>query len=377
MNFDFSDDQKLLQRTVQEYLSAHAPLSVARRVMESGASYSEELWRGAAEMGWLGAAVPEEYGGSGYGYLELALIAQEIGRALAPIPFSSSVYLATEAILLGGTEEQKRRHLPRLASGEAVGTLALAEGPGRGGPESINAYFEQGRVSGRKCPVPDGDVADLIVVAARAPGGVSLLLVDADAPGVQRERLESIDPTRSQARIELTGAPAEPLGAPGSGWTLLERIHNRAAVLMAFEQIGGAQRAFDLTREYCLGRYAFGRPIASFQAIKHRLADLYVEIELARSNAYYGAWALSHDNAELALAACGARAGASDAFELASKEMIQLHGGVGYTWEYDCHLFYRRAKLLALALGTADEWRDRLIERLDRQREDAAGAAAK
>jgi acyl-CoA dehydrogenase len=371
MNFDFSDDQKLLQRTVQDYLNDHAPLSAARRVMESGASYSEELWKGAAEMGWLGAAVPEEYGGSGYGHLELALIAQEVGRALASIPFSSSVYLAIEAILLAGTVEQKRRYLPRLASGEMIGTLALAEEPGRGGPETIRADFRQGRVSGTKVLVPDGDVADLIVVAARGQDGVWLLLVDAGAPGVKRERLQSIDPTRSQARIDLAGAAAEPLGAPGGGWQLLEKIRDRAAVLMAFEQIGGAQRAFDLTREYCLGRYAFGRPIASFQAIKHRLADLYVEIELARSNAYYGAWALSHDNDELAVAACGARAGASDAFELASKEMIQLHGGVGYTWEYDCHLFYRRAKLLALALGTANEWRDRLIRRLDRRRESA------
>jgi alkylation response protein AidB-like acyl-CoA dehydrogenase len=364
MNFDFSEEQKLLQKTARDYLTEHCPLSVARSVLESSASYSPELWKGAAEMGWLGAAVPETYGGAGFGPLELSLLAEEVGRALAPIPFSSSVYLATEALLLAGSEDQKRRHLPRLVSGERIGTLAASERPGRARADHIETRFDGARVTGTKLPVPDGDVAGLALVVARESGGISLALVELDGPGVERGALECIDPSRSQGRIVFRDAPAERLGEAGQGLALLERLLDRAAVLMAFEQIGGAQRAFEITREFTLGRYAFGRPIASFQAVKHRLADLYVAIELARSNVYYGAWTLSDGSDELPTAACGARVGASDAFELAGAEMIQLHGGVGFTWEYDCHLFYRRAKLLGLALGSAGEWREKLIERL-------------
>ena len=232
-------------------------------------------------------------------------------------------------------------------------------------PVLVTTTFSGGTLSGCKVPVPDGDVAHWAVVTAKSGDRAVLALVDLTASGVERSAVRSIDPSRSLATIRFTAAPAQLLG-DGSGPDITSRVLDRAAVLMAFEQIGGAERAFELTREFCLGRYAFGRPIASFQAIKHRLADLYVEIALARSNAYYGAWALSNDRDELATAACGARASASDAFELASTEMIQLHGGVGYTWEYDCHLFYRRAKWLGLVLGSAGQWREQLMQRLDR-----------
>lgn len=360
MNFEFSEDQKLLQQTVDEYLRDHAPLTVARQVLESGSRYSESLWKGAAEMGWLGAAVPEDLGGSGFGYLELALIAYEIGAALAPIPFASSVYLATEAVLLGGSAEQQQRLLPALASGRSIGTFALTERPGRFAADGVTTELAGDRLSGTKVPVGDGDVADIAIVVARHAGEITVALVELDQPGVTRRVLESIDPTRGLAHVRFDGAKAELLG-DGVGWGFVERLLDRAAVLMAFEQLGGAERSLEMTRDYCMGRFAFGRPVASFQAIKHRLADLYVEIELARSNAYYGAWALSTDSDKLPVAAAGARASAADAFELAAKEMIQLHGGVGFTWELDCHLFYRRAKHLALALGTANEWRDRLV----------------
>ncbi len=363
MNFDFSDDQKLLQQTANAYLNDHAPLSACRAVLESDASYSETLWQGIAELGWLGTAIPEEYGGAGFGRLELAVLAHEIGRALAPVPFSSTAYLATEAILQYGSEAQKRQYLPKLATGEWIGTFAHVEKPGAAGPAGIGSKFEGGKLSGTKVPVLDGDVAHFAVVTAKSGDGVATVLVDLDGDGVERTAVRSLDPSRSLASIRFTGAPAQRLGG-GDGGAMAQNVFDRAAVLMAFEQVGGAQRAFEITREFCLGRYAFGRPIASFQAIKHRLADLYVEIELARSNAYYGAWALSNESPELAVAACGARASASDAFELASTEMIQLHGGVGYTWEYDCHLFYRRAKLLGLVLGNAHQWREQLIERL-------------
>ncbi len=203
------------------------------------------------------------------------------------------------------------------------------------------------------------------MVTAKGGTDVGLVLVDLTGSGVDRSAVRCIDPSRSLAALHFNGAPAQWLGDTASGWAPVQRVLDGAAVYTAFEQLGGADRAFEITREYCVSRYAFGRPIASFQALKHRLADLYVEIELARSNAYYGAWALSNESKELATAACGARAAATDAFELASKEMIQLHGGVGYTWEFDCHLFYRRAKLLGGVLGSASQWRENLIQRLE------------
>ncbi len=363
MNFDFSDEQKLLRQTAREFLTEHAPLSVCRAVLESEARYSEVLWNEVARLGWLGTTIPEEYGGAGYGRLELAVIAAELGRALAPLPFSSSVYLATESILCAGTAAQKQRYLPKLAVGQWIGTFAHAETPGDHGAAGVATTLKNGELKGSKLAVPDGDVADFAVVTASDGNEVTLVLADLKVDGVERSAVRSIDPSRSVASLRFHGVPAQRLGGDG-GWTLAEHVLDRAAVLMAFEQIGGAERALEITKEYCLHRYAFGRPIGSFQALKHRLADLYVEIELARSNAYFGAWALSNDSHDLGRAACGARASATEAFELASTEMVQLHGGVGYTWEYDCHLFYRRAKLLAAVLGGAALWRERLIQRL-------------
>ncbi len=365
MNFDFSEEQRLLQKTAQDYLQEHSPLALCRQVLEGKQRYSEELWKGAAEMGWLGAAVPEQYGGAGFGHLELALISGEIGRALAPIPFASSVYLATEALLALGSDSQKKKYLPRLVAGETIGTLALSERPGETSESGIQTRLEGGKLSGTKVPVLDGDIAGLAVVVARAPQGVTLCLCELDQKSVEREPVQSIDPSRSQGKLTFKSAQAEVIGRPGAGWGETQELLDRAAVLMSFEQIGGADRALSITKDYTMSRYAFGRPIASFQALKHRLADLYVAIELARSNAFYAAWALENRAPELAASACGARAAACDAFDLAAKEMVQMHGGVGYTWEYDCHLFYRRAKQLALALGSASAWREKLIQRLD------------
>jgi alkylation response protein AidB-like acyl-CoA dehydrogenase len=368
LNFDFSEDQKLLQKTARDFLTERSPLSACRSALEAQKA-DLALWRATAEMGWQGAVIPEEFGGAGLGYLELALIAEEIGRALAPIPFGSSVYLATEAVLLAGSDEQRKSWLRDFASGESIGTLALVERLGRPTADSIQTRLRGGRLEGTKLAVPDGMAANRAVVVAQGDGGISLALVDLGGPGVRREPVNTIDATRANALVRFDGAPAEPLGRAGQGWALLERLLLRAAVLQAFEQLGGAQRALEITRDYMLGRYAFGRPIASFQALKHRMADVYTAIELARSNAYFGAWALANDAPELGEAACSARVSALDAFELATREMIQMHGGVGYTWEYDCHLFYRRAKWLSASLGGPGEWKDRLVSHI------AAGAA--
>jgi alkylation response protein AidB-like acyl-CoA dehydrogenase len=369
VNFDFSDEQELLRQIARDYLEANAPLSLCRSILESDAAYSTDLWKGVAEMGWLGTAVPEAYGGSGFGYLELAVVAEEIGRALAPIPFSSSVCLATEALLLAGTEAQKQAVLPRLASGEWIGTFALSERPGQSGADRITASVDSDRLTGRKLPVPDGDVAQIAVVVAWSEDGPGLFLVELDAPGVTRQKLACFDGSRSQARLDFANVPAERLGHPGEGRPLLERLLARAAILLAFEQLGGATRAFETTLAFAMERYAFGRPIGSFQAIKHQLADLWCDLELSRCHAYYGAWALCHDAPELEEAACLARASASEVFTRASEDMIEIHGGVGFTWEYDCHLFLRRARLLAAALGGAGTWRHRLVDRVrDRAR---------
>ena len=378
MNFDFSDDLKQLREQARKFLRERCPSSAVRKVLEGPEPYDKALWKEIAAMGWTGAAIPEAYGGAGLGHLGLCVLAEELGSALAPVPFSSSIYLASEAIMAGGSEAQKKAWLPKLASGEAIGTLAIAEGPGKADLRKLRTTFRGGVLSGEKLPVPDGDVADVAIVAAQGERGVVLAIADLSASGVQREAVETIDPSRSHARIGFEDTPAEPLGAAGDGERLLRRVQDRAAVLFAFEQVGGAQRSLEMARDYALQRYAFGRPIGSFQAIKHKLADVYVATELARSNAYYGAWALSTEAPELSVAAAAARVSATEAYFHAAKENIQTHGGMGFTWEFDCHLYYRRAKLLALMLGSARRWKDLLIARLEARadREAAAGAPA-
>ncbi|MEM7253219.1 MAG: acyl-CoA dehydrogenase family protein [Pseudomonadota bacterium] len=363
MNFDFSDDQKLLQTATRDFLEDKSPLTVNRSVLENGEPMDAALWTGAAEMGWLGTVIPESFGGAGFGHLEQVLVCEELGRALAPIPYTSSS-IAVEALLEYGSAEQQSSMLPAFADGSAIGTVAIAEGKGIVRPDTLNTVYENGSVTGTKVAVPDGVAANQALVIARSADGTSLAMVDLTANGVTQSAAESIDPGRPVAELRFENAPAQLIGDAGAGWSALQDILDRGAVIAAFEQLGSAQRAFDITREYILDRYAFGRQIASFQAIKHRMADMYAALELARSNCFYGAWALSNSSDELKVAAPSARISASDAFDLCSQEMIQMHGGVGFTWEFDCHMFYRRAKQLGHAIGTANEWRDKLIDRL-------------
>ncbi|MBL8773758.1 MAG: acyl-CoA/acyl-ACP dehydrogenase [Phenylobacterium sp.] len=372
MNLDFSDDQKALQAQVRRFLDEKCPTSAPRAILEGPEPYDRALYAGLAELGVLGVAIPEAYGGMGLGHLELCLIAEELGRAIAPVPVSSSIYLCAEFLLLAGTEAQKQAWLPKLASGEAVGTFAYVEASGRVQPEAIKAGFQNGKLSGTKIVVPDGDVADVAVVLAKAAGGLQLVLVDLNGPGVTRTPVETIDPTRSYAKLTFDGAPGEPLGAAGDGWGLTERVIDRAAILMAYEQVGGADRALEMARDYALDRMAFGRQIGSFQGIKHMLADMYVSATLARSNCYYAAWALSTEAAELPVAAATARVSATTAFQHCAKNNIQVHGGMGFTWAFDCHLYYRRANALALSLGSLSTWESLLIERMSAGNAEAA-----
>ncbi len=369
MNFDFSDDQKQLRDQARKYLAEKCPPKAVRAVLDGKAPYDKELWKGLAEMGFLGVAIPEEFGGAGAGHLELCVIAEEMGRALAPVPFSSTVYLAAEALLIAGSDAQKRKWLPKIASGEAIGTLALFEGAGNPSPKAIKLAASGGTLSGTKKPVPDAALADFAVVAARTGSGgresdISLFLVDMKGGGVEVKELTNVDPTRGQAEVTFKNCKAEPLGATGEGWSILTQVLDRAAVLTAFEQVGGADRALEMGRDYALDRIAFGRPIGSFQAVKHMLADMYVSATLARSNCYYGAWALSTNAGELPEAAAAARISATQAFQHCAKNNIQVHGGMGFTWEFDCHMYYRRANAVALGLGSLSYWEDALIDRM-------------
>jgi acyl-CoA dehydrogenase len=369
MDFEFSDEQKQLGAEARRFLQAKCPPAAVRAVLEGSQPYDAALWKGLGEMGFLGVVIPEQYGGLGLGYLELCVVAEELGRALAPVPFSSSVFLATEFLLAAGSEAQKGAWLPKLASGAAIGCFAFAESVGAVSPKNLQLAASGGKLTGTKLVVADGDIADFAIVAARtAPGsdarGVSLFLVDLAAPGVTRAAVDTIDPTRSHATLTFQDAPAEPLGPAGEGWRLVSEVFDRAAVLTAFEQIGGADRALEMARDYALERIAFGRQIGSFQAIKHMLADMYVSAALARSNGYYGAWALSTGAAELPEAAASARIAATQAFQHCAKNNIQVHGGMGFTWAFDCHLFYRRSNLLALNLGSLSQWQDALIQRM-------------
>jgi alkylation response protein AidB-like acyl-CoA dehydrogenase len=372
MNFDFSDDQKQLRDEARRFLSEKCPPKAVREVIDGKAPYDRELWKGLADMGFLGVTIPEAFGGSGAGHLELCVIAEEIGRALAPVPFSSTVYLAVEALLLAGSEAQKAKWLPAIATGAAIGTLALFEGPGNPSPKAIKLTAANGVLNGVKRPVPDGAIANFAIVAARTgstgrDSDISLFIVELAAEGVEAKALAGIDPSRNQAEISFKNVKAEPLGAAGEGWGIATQVLDRAAVLIGFEQVGGADRALEMGRDYALDRIAFGRQIGSFQAIKHMLADMYVSATLARSNCYYGAWALSTNAAELPEAAATARISATQAFQHCAKNNIQVHGGMGFTWEFDCHLYYRRANALAVGLGSLSYWEDALIDRM-RQR---------
>jgi alkylation response protein AidB-like acyl-CoA dehydrogenase len=231
----------------------------------------------------------------------------------------------------------------------------------------VKASVDGGKLTGEKIPVTDGDVAQQALVLAREGGRLSLFLVNLNGPGVARETIKTIDPTRGAAKLTFSGAPAARLGGAGEGLEIVEDVNNRAAVLLAFEQVGGADRALEMAKDYAKNRYAFGRPIGSYQAIKHKLADMYVKNELARSNAYYGAWALDTGAAELPIAAASARVSATEASWYAAKENLQTHGGIGYTWEVDCHLFYRRAQQLGLVAGGAKQWKERLVAQLERR----------
>ncbi len=367
MNFDFSEDQKLLKEQVSRFLQDKCSLDIARSILESDEQYSKEVWKGLVELGLTGTTIPEEYGGLGLGALELCVIAEELGRFAAPVPFSSSVYLATEAIKLYGTSEQKELWLPKLASGEIIATFALSESASEPSEKNINTTIIGNKLNGKKLPVPDGSYADICVVVVRDKDSntISLALVEMNSKGITKNELKTLDPSRNHAELIFKDSPAEIMETGSESWLCVEKCLDTAAILIAFEQIGGAEASLNMAKEYALERYAFGRQIGSYQAIKHKLADMYVKIELAKSNCYYGAMMLNDDGGDFKIAAAASRVAATDAFNFAAQENIQTHGGIGFTWEANTQFFYRRSQVLGLALGGSTIWKNKLVNQLE------------
>jgi acyl-CoA dehydrogenase len=346
MNFEFSDDCKAIAGELRRVMSKVCPMDEVRRCLDQRCA-SDTTWHALAEMGVLGATVPERWGGSGLSPLQLAACSEEIGRSCAPVPMLASVYLATEALLMSGSDAVCEKWLPRLARGLVVGSVALVAGTLR---------WRAGQVTGRLERVPAGAAAAFVIATC---DGVSLC-IELQGGGVARRELRVLDPGSPLADIELDDVTATVLGEAA----MLDTLIFRAATLLSFEQIGGADRALLLARDYALQRRTFGRVVASYQAIKHRLADIWVKNELARGHAYHAAWALAHRPQALPLAAAGARVAASAAFEFAAQENLQVHGGVGYTWEADCHPLYKRALSTSLALGAPPQWKRRIVAAL-------------
>jgi alkylation response protein AidB-like acyl-CoA dehydrogenase len=374
VNFAFSDEQEELRQTIRKFLDARSPSAEVRRVMETDAGYDEVLWKQMAEeLALQGMHIPEEYGGQGFTFVELGIVLQEMGRALLPSPYLATICLAANAILNAGSEEDKRELLPPIAAGERIASLALTEPDGRwdaGGIE-IEATEKDGSftLSGTKTYVVDGHVASLLVVAARTPGtsgeeGITLFVVDGDADGLTRTKLDTMDPTRKQARLDFEGVPARPLGTPGEAWPALQKTLDQIAVCLSAEATGGSERCLDMAVDYAKSRVQFGRPIGAFQAIKHKCADILLQVESARTAAYYALWAAAENGDELRIAAPMAKAFCSEAFFFAAKENIQVHGGIGFTWEHDSHLYFRRAKSTELLFGDPTYHRELLADRL-------------
>jgi alkylation response protein AidB-like acyl-CoA dehydrogenase len=371
MSFAMTDEQTMLRDTVRAFLDDKSPVSRVREVMESDRGVDEELWGAMAELGLQAMHIPEAYGGAGFSLLETGIVLEELGRNVVAVPYLSSIVLGGSAVLGAGSESQKAEILPQLGSGELRLALAITEEGRSWDPADIaleaTADGDSFVLHGTKSYVIDGHSAHMLVVSAREGSGVSLFLVPTDAPHVSRSRIETMDMTRQQAKVAFNGVrvPASSrLGAAGSGTATLEHVYDLAVAMLAFEQVGGAQRCLEMSTEYARDRFQFGRAIGSFQAIKHKCADMLVQVESARSAAYYAGWAAATDTDELAVAAPTAKAYCSDAYFFCAGETIQVHGGIGFTWEHDAHLYFKRAKTSQLLLGDSAEWRAKLASRI-------------
>jgi alkylation response protein AidB-like acyl-CoA dehydrogenase len=369
MNFAFTEEQEELRKTVRQFLEAKSAEEAVREQMETEAGFDAAVWSQMGEqMGLQGLIVPEEFGGSGYSYVELGIVLEEMGRSLLCAPFFSTVVLAANTLIHSGDDAAKAAHLPGIAAGETIATVAFTEPSGKWDEAGItmeaSGSGSDWTLNGTKMFVLDGHTANLIIVAARTGKGVSLFTVAGDAAGLTRTALSTMDQTRKQAKLEFSNTPATLLGAEGEGWTILNTVLDLAAVGLAAEQVGGAQKVLEMAVEYAKVRVQFGRPIGSFQAIKHKCADMLLEVESAKSAAYYGMWCAAEMNDELPSVASLAKAYCSEAYFHATAENIQIHGGIGFTWEHPAHLYFKRAKSSELLFGDPTYHRELLAQRI-------------
>ena len=385
MDFAFNEEQEELRETAREFLAEHSSSENVRKAMATELGFDPQLWKQiGAELGWSSLLIPEEFGGLGLGYVELIALLEVMGGALVCAPFFSTVCLAGNALLVAGSDEQKRKHLPGLAAGETLATLAFSEPRSIDGAPGARVPWDMAAIQttaeehageyvlrGTKSFVLDGHCADLLIVAARAAGsegdaGLGLFLVPSSSPGVVRRALPTMDRTRRQAEVLLNDVvvPGEArLGAEGEGARALARTLDLACVALAAEQIGGAQRCLDMSVDYARERIQFGRPIGSFQAIKHMCADMMVQVESARSASYYAACVAAEEtdgSGDLPVAASMAKACCSEAYFECAANAIQIHGGVGFTWEYDVQLYFKRARASESFLGDPAYHRERI-----------------
>ncbi|MSP42084.1 MAG: acyl-CoA dehydrogenase [Alphaproteobacteria bacterium] len=373
MKFSFSNEQEQFRTMLRRFLTEKSPTSEIRRLMATEQGWERDFWQKLnGDLGVSAVHIPEAYGGQGFGFVELAIVLEEMGRALLCGPYFSSVVLAANAILNAGTEDQKQALLPGIAAGETVAALAFTEENGRWDSSGVALTATPSgmgyRLSGVKTLVLDGHTADLIVVLARAPGssgddGLSFFTVQGVADGLERRLLNSVDTTRKLAKLTFNSVAAEPLGESGAAAAPFARTLDQAAVCLANEMVGGADRLRQSALDYVKMRMQFGRPIASFQAIKHKCADMLVDVELAKSAAYYAAEAAAEGTGDWPAMASLAKAAASDAYMQIAKDTIQLHGGIGFTWDNDTHLWFKRAKSSEVFLGSPKYHRELLMQR--------------
>jgi len=375
MDFGFSEEQEMLRKSARDFLAKECAMTYVRQMMEDERGFRDEQWQQMAGLGWMGLILPEEHGGAGLDFVDLIVVLEEMGRVVLPGPFFSTVVLGGVALLEGGSAVQKKELLPKLAAGKLRVTLAQLEPSARWDAEGIALEARPAgggyKLSGTKLFVPDAHTADLLIVAGRAPGStgaedVSLFLVDAKAPGVTTTLLKTMDQTRKLCEVALrdVSVPAERvLGPAGQGWKLLERVTDRGKVGLCAEMCGGAQKVLEMSVDYAKVREQFGRPIGSFQAIQHKCANMLVEVESSKSATYYAAWAVANDVPEGPLAAAMAKAYCSDAYRHTSGEGIQIHGGIGFTWEHDMHIYFKRAKSSEVTFGDAT-WNREIVAQL-------------
>ena len=374
MNFGFNEEQELLRNTARKFFENECPSDTVRKLMETPEGMSAELWKKLAEQGWTGLTYPEAYDGMGLGLVDLVVLMEEMGRAVAPGPYFSTVLLGGLAILEAGSDAQKKEWLPKIAAGDKRVALAWMEPSAQLGPAGVTlTAAEKGgtyTLSGTKLFVHDAHTADALVVAARTrpgagPEGVSLFLLPKGTKGLAVTLLPTMDQTRKLCEVacsDVTVGADALLGAAGAGWTPLSRVLDRATVALCAEMCGGAQKVLDMTVEYAKIRQAFGRPIGSYQGVKHRAADMLVDVENSKSITYYAAWALDENSPEAPLAVSMAKAYVSDAFRRVAAAGIQLHGGIGFTWEHDLHLYFKRAKGSEFTFGDATHHRERVAQ---------------